>query len=233
LAEWANDSDKNVLFILTLHQGFDAYAQGLDKPQRNEWDKVKGRLKELVFNEPVEQLLALAARRLEHENFSEPAHLDTLFAAIAEARIFPLNSYFDKKTAQQLFPFDILAASVLTLALQKYGQNERSLFSFIEGNELLSIRDFDTLRNPYYNVSCVYDYLIYHYYTPINSKHNAHFTQWAAIRDALERVESIKILREEEVSIARKLVKTIGLLNIICQVRPPFFAHLRRMCFGY
>ena len=54
----------NILFITTLHQGFNDYAHGLNKTQRNEWDKVKGRLKEITFNEPVEQLLLLAAERI-------------------------------------------------------------------------------------------------------------------------------------------------------------------------
>ena len=64
LAEFANDDSKNILFITTLHQGFNDYAHGLNKTQRNEWDKVKGRLKEITFNEPVEQLLLLAAERI-------------------------------------------------------------------------------------------------------------------------------------------------------------------------
>ena len=213
LAEWANDGEKNILFIITLHQGFDAYAIGLEKSQRNEWDKVKGRLKELTFNEPIEQLLALAARRLEEGAKIKPLNFDKLFEAIDEAKAFPLQSYFDKQTAQKLLPFDILSASVLTIALQKYGQNERSLFSFIEGNEFLSIRDFNMDANPYYNVSCVYDYLTHHYHNFISSKHNSHFTQWAAIRGGLERLEGLS-LTITDMETARKLIKTIGLLNI-------------------
>jgi len=213
LAEWANDPKKEILFVVTLHQGFDAYALGLEKSQRQEWNKVKGRLKELVFNEPVEQLLALAAQRLKEESHKKPERFDELFEAIAEAKVFPLQSYFDRSTAENLLPFDILSASVLTLALQKYGQNERSLFSFIEGNEYLSTRDFSQISHPFYNLSCVYDYLIYHYYTVIVSKYNPHYTQWAAIRNALERVEGLSVGREQMEN-TRRLVKTIGLLNI-------------------
>ncbi|MDZ7720659.1 MAG: hypothetical protein U5K72_17715 [Balneolaceae bacterium] len=61
LAEYANEEDKNIFFITTLHQAFDSYAHGLDLQQRKEWDKVRGRLKELTFNEPVEQLLFIAS----------------------------------------------------------------------------------------------------------------------------------------------------------------------------
>lgn len=64
LAEWVNNDQKNVILITTLHQGFFAYSHGLTQIQRNEWQKVEGRLKELTFNEPIEQLLYLASEHL-------------------------------------------------------------------------------------------------------------------------------------------------------------------------
>lgn len=57
LAEFVNVSSRNVILITTLHQNFGSYAHKLTETQRNEWLKVKGRFKELVFAEPVEQLL--------------------------------------------------------------------------------------------------------------------------------------------------------------------------------
>ncbi len=64
LAELTNNDEKNILFITTLHQDFNGYLRSLSKSQRNEWDKVKGRLKQIPFNEPVEQLLFLAGERM-------------------------------------------------------------------------------------------------------------------------------------------------------------------------
>lgn len=63
--EFINDADRNAILLTTLHQNFNSYARGLSESQRNEWTKVKGRFKEIVFNEPVEQLLYLAAKRIE------------------------------------------------------------------------------------------------------------------------------------------------------------------------
>lgn len=64
LAEFVNVPSRNVILITTLHQNFGTYAHKLSETQRNEWLKVKGRFKELVFVEPVEQLLFLAAKSL-------------------------------------------------------------------------------------------------------------------------------------------------------------------------
>jgi len=60
-SEFVNNTNYNILFLTTLHQTFSSYSIFLTNSQRNEWDKVKGRFKEIAFNEPVEQLLFLAA----------------------------------------------------------------------------------------------------------------------------------------------------------------------------
>ena len=213
LAELANDDSKNILFVTTLHQGYNDYAIGLSKTQRNEWDKVKGRLKEITFNEPVEQLLLLAAERISSRQgeFKKVKTFDWLFDSIAKSKTFPLNDYFNKSIAERLLPFDILSASILTSALQRYGQNERSLFQFVDSNDYLGIEDFDTKNNPYYNISCVYDYLMYNYYSTLTTKHNQNYSQWATIRNSIERLEGELV---DYVSEGTKLLKTIGLLNI-------------------
>jgi len=213
LAEYINDLDKNILFITTLHQDFNAYALGLSKSQRHEWDKVKGRLKEITFNEPVEQLLYLASERLSVNNkkISKDKSFSNLFNCIKTANVFPLRDYFSKEFANKLLPFDILSASILTLALQKYGQNERSLFTFINSNDHLGIIDYNKHKNPYYNISCVHDYLIHNFHSLLSTKYNPHYAQWAAIRTAMERAEGVL---KNNIDDALKLIKTIGLLNI-------------------
>lgn len=213
LAEFANDDSKNILFVTTLHQGFNDYAIGLSKTQRNEWDKIRGRLKEITFNEPVEQLLLLAAERISsrQQEVKKGKTFNQLFDSIADSKTFPLNDYFNKSIAEKLLPFDILSASILTSALQRYGQNERSLFQFVDSNDYLGLEDFDTKTNPFYNISCVYDYLMYNYYSTLTTKHNQDYSQWATIRNSIERLESELV---DYVSEGAKLIKTIGLLNI-------------------
>lgn len=214
LAELINDDSKNILLVTALHQGFNDYASGLSKTQRNEWDKVKGRLKEITFNEPVEQLLLLASERISSKKsavVSDTSVFDELFNTIAKSKTFPLNDYFNKTIAQKLLPFDILSAAVLTSALQRYGQNERSLFQFVDSNDHFGLTDFDCQSNPFYNISCVYDYLMYNYYSFLTTKHNPNYVQWASIRGSIERTEGeLSDLAIQGV----KLVKAIGLLNI-------------------
>ena len=213
LAEFVNDNKKNITLITTLHQDFNRYSDGLTNSQQNEWDKVKGRLKEITFNEPVEQLLYLAAKRVNQLNFEKNlSNFDSLFSLFSDKKLFPLKDYFSRDIAKDLLPFDILSAGVLTIALQKYGQNERSLFSFLESNDPYGLQDYKRNQNPYYNLSCVYDYLIHNYFSFLTSKFNPHFSQWATIRITIEKIEGLFSDNQED---AIKIVKTIGLLNIL------------------
>ena len=237
LAEWANDSNKDTLFISTLHQDFSAYALNLTRTQRQEWEKVKGRIKDIPFNEPVEQLLLLASERIYQAFLNIPLekNFDKLFDVIKKANAFPLKDFFDKKIAEKLYPFDILSASILTLSLQKYGQNERSLFSFIESNDHLSIKEFDYNKLNYYSIPRVYDYLINGYYTFLTTKYNPDYTQWSAIRRAIERIEG----SFDDYSIqkqAEDIIKLIGLLNIFAtssaKLDPYFYHNYSKYCLG-
>jgi len=209
LAEFANDHNKNILFLTTLHQGFDVYRSNIDVKLRNEWDKVKGRLKEISFNEPVEQLLHLAAKYLNgNPKGINKEEFRKLYKSILNARVYPLNNSLDEKLAKQLFPLDFLSAGILTKALQTYGQNERSLFTFLETtdfNNLISAED------KFFNLNAVYDYLIDNYYSLLSSKYNRHYLKWSIIRNSLDRNE---IIFEKEAKSKEKLIKAIGLLNI-------------------
>lgn len=226
LAEWANNSDEETLFITTLHQDFNAYALNLSKHQKLEWDKVKGRIKDIPFNEPVEQLLYLASERIA-ENFRNKEidkSFDKLFECIKSAKAFPLKDYFEKEFAKKLYPFDILSASILTLSLQKYGQNERSLFSFIESRDHLGINEFDYKQYSYYSIPRVYDYLLNGYYSFLTTKYNPDYNQWHAIRRAIERIEGLFTDSFTHKN-AENIIKVIGLLNIFANASAKLDPH--------
>lgn len=213
MAEFVNVSSRNVILITTLHQNFGSYAYKLTETQRNEWLKVKGRFKELVFAEPVEQLLYLAAESLTKsrimtddakENFLE------VFSLAKKNRI--ISESLTVKTSKMLYPLDAVSASCLTLAIQRYGQNERTLFSFLHDTTSSSINSFIPNDTTTYNLAVVYDYIIYNFYTVL-AETNIDSTNWRAIRVAIERVES-GIISKNNIDDALKIVKTIGLLNL-------------------
>lgn len=222
LAEFFNDPEKDAYLITTLHQDFSAYALSLSRQQRREWDKVKGRYKELVFNEPVEQLLFLAAKRQASNStkYRKGYYFSRIFSAIEASGAFPLNDYLTKQIAKQLLPMDILSAGILTHALQKFGQNQRSLFSFLEANDHLGLDSFEQTEGQlYYSLHHVFDYLEYNFHSLLSSWYNPEKAKWAAVKNTLAIADRSDLSQPMD---AEKILKAIGLLYVFA----PGTAHI-------
>ncbi|RKS03075.1 ATP-binding protein [Flavobacterium sp. 102] len=209
VSEWANDLDKNAYFIITLHQNFISYSSSLDLVDRQEWEKIKGRFVELLFNEPVEQLLFFASKQLEKISIAATLKKDfaSLNDAISKSHLVAFTQSGHGNLTERLYPLDWLSANMLVQSLQRYGQNERSLFSFLNEFEALK----DTIANPFFNVTAVYDYLIQTLSSDIQNYSNPHRPQWLSSMRALERAE---LYFTDDYAVAAEIIKTICLVTI-------------------
>lgn len=111
-----------------------------------------------------------------------------------------------------------MAAGILTKALQKYGQNERSLFTFLETN---NYSKFISTNTKYFSLNSVYDYLIDNFYSMLSSVYNRDLIKWSVLRNSIERSE---ILFKNHSESKERIIKTIGLLNIFA----PSGAHINK-----
>ena len=135
--------------------------------QKQEWTKVKGRFKEITFNEPVEQLLFLASEHLTERPSTKKFTKEITKATdlLMKSKAFIVNEDYINEIAEKLFPLDAISAYILTLSLQKYGQNERSLFSFLESTDHTGLFQHIQSKDGFYTIADVYDYLIFNYYS--------------------------------------------------------------------
>lgn len=212
LAEFVNDPDRDILLITTVHQAIDSYSYGLTEIQRNEWVKVKGRLREITFNEPVEQLLFLASEYFNSiyvEVKKDRKYLKELIELNEQHNCFKITRSYLSVIADKLYPLDLFSAIVVTLSLQRYGQNERSLFSFLQAPDHLGLETLN--QNELFDLPKVYDYLLVNLYSVIVSKLNPDYASWSLIKESIEKVEA-KVDTNQD--IALDLVKSIGLFNL-------------------
>jgi hypothetical protein len=214
LTEFVNNHDQNIILVTTVHQNFEEYAYSVSSAQKNEWIKIKGRFREITFNEPIDQLLYLASKRLKSKIVNCNKDLEFLNDLIIKSKSFQINPKFLVEISSNLFPLDVFSANIITAALQKYGQNERSLFSFLESTDEFGIQSFKKKHNGFYNLSCVYDYLYFNFYSFINSKYNPDFSNWKSIQNSIEKIDNLFI--EDNIKL-KSIIKIIGLLNIFCQ----------------
>ena len=92
------------------------------------------------------------------------------------------------------------------------------MFSFLDIDESFSFKRFynDSLKegnsSKVYDLSLVFDYIHEHYYYVISSQSNSDLTLWNSIKSALDQVDTR--LEDKYIVDGRKIIKTIGLLNI-------------------
>jgi len=208
--------EATLAMVVMLHQAFEQYARGLGESLKNEWAKVQGRFENIPFLESSEQTLRVVAAAIEHDfSRAESSKIKKEAKQIAkhfsEAQALP--SAMGIKVASDLFeacyPLHPISAFILPLLCQKVAQNERTLFSYLGSKETHGFQDALTRCGKVGD--WIYPWEIYEYFI-LNQPAalSDHFThrRWAEVVTATERLGDAS---EDEV----KLLKTIGLLNII------------------
>jgi len=216
LAEAAARSGKQPVFVVgILHQGFNAYAEQLSQTVQKEWEKVAGRFEELLFNQPLEQTAGLVANALNVQANRLPRAL----AAEAErdmARTLDLGWYGPAvtrrvllETAVQLFPLHPTVLPVLVRLFSRFGQNERSLFSFLLSDEPFALQDFSAQllqTAPFYRLHHLYDYARAAFGSRLSvQSHRSHWNQ----------IESVVESFPQEHAGELQILKTVALLNLV------------------
>lgn len=211
-AEFVNVQSNQILLLTTLHQNFSSYAKELTETQKNEWTKVKGRFKEITFVEPIEQILYLASKQIqERKEITIGSNTDKLYNLAKETGF--ISNAISNVTARQLYPLDMFSAYSITSAITRYGQNERSLFTFLFSKGVNSFLDFIPHNNSTFNLQNVYDYIVYNFYSYLKDA-NADSMSWSSMQVSIERVEGLDWESKNQIQDAIAIIKAIGLLNL-------------------
>jgi hypothetical protein len=221
LAEATSHSTSTGLFLVTiLHQSFERYAAELRPAVRDEWAKVQGRFEDVAFQEPPEQLIELISRALVVKE-PPPQALAPLYHDAKELaqtacdlnlspRGMSLRAF--NRALKHCAPLHPLATLALVRLCRKFGQNQRSLFSFLTSREKHGFSSF--LQRPsqpaaFYGLPELYDYLAEGLGSGLAVGESA--ARWAEIQSALDRASS---LGEAEIL----FIKAVGVLSAIGQV---------------
>ena len=214
LAEAADRSgDAPLVVVGMLHQGFGAYAEALTRSAQQEWEKVAGRFAEVLFDQPLEQVADLAARALGTDPAAVPdatadAAREAMSAAVALGWYGPgASTDALRGTAPALYPLHPTALPVLARATRLYGQNERSLFSFLLSAEPAGLREAAEAADlgTFFGLDALYDYVATAYGHRIAAKSAR--SHWSAISALVESFPG----SAGELSV----LKAVGLLNLL------------------
>ena len=217
LAESTAAPDDSPLFVVgLLHQGFNAYADHLGPAVQREWEKIAGRFEEIVFNQPLLQTAELIGAALRvRENLLPPASRNEVargMEAVQDLGWLGSNRQaLPSGLASRLFPLHPTVLPALVRTFTRFGQNERSLFSFLLSGEPFGLQDFSSrplVAGNTYRLPDFYDYVRATFGHRL-AVHN-YRSHWTEIESMVESFAT-----SDEVEL--KIVKTVGMLNLLDQ----------------
>jgi len=217
LAEMScRSSETRLLVVGLLHQGFSAYAHSLSQMDQREWDKVAARFDEIIFKQPPEQIVNLVGAALNVRPVDWPhrwvIQSREAMSFFVRAGWFGVGAATHSlcQDAPSIYPLHPSVLPVLVRFFSKFGQNERSLFSFLLSNEPGGLMEFALANQPTagtcYRLHNFYDYVAANYGDRLGvlSLQN----HWNHI-DAV--VRSCDVRSPEKTTV----VKTVGILNLV------------------
>ena len=192
LAEKFNRSKNPNLFMGILHQAIGEYAKSLNKLAQEEWGKIQGRFLDLPFSVGIDEVLSLVGQAIEgpSANTQQKNTCQQVAKAVKNASLGTTENLSSK--LYECIPLHPVTALMLgPISRRRFGQNERSIFSFLTSGEPNSLNHF--LRNELstskniFTLDLLWDYLKINLEPLILSSPDGHL--WSEATEALIRAE--------------------------------------------
>lgn len=208
LAETAARCKGKLVVIGVLHQAFEQYASRLGHEAQQEWAKVQGRYIDIPLIANADETLLLISKAIQTQ-YSHDKHIK-LAKKIAQFVPNQVQENFST-LLNECWPLHPITALMLgPLSRKRYGQNERSVFSFLASAEPLGFAQITQAlpanANSLYWPHHFWDYLKANFEPTILVSLDSH--RWALTLEALQRTEATYS------ELHTQIVKTIGLIEL-------------------
>lgn len=215
LAETAARSGKRPIYVIgLLHQGFNTYSETLSQAAQKEWEKVAGRFDELVLSQPLDQISVLIADALSVKTSKLPNALASTAEAEME-RTIGLGWYGATTNhkaliaiSRRLYPLHPTVLPALVRIFHRFGQNERSLFSFLLSNEPFGLQEFASRSlksGEWFRLNDLFDYTRATFGHRLGlQSYRSHWSQIESVIDSFSSSDPEDL----------ELLKIVGLLNL-------------------
>ena len=191
LAEAASRSNGRFLIIGVLHQAFEEYAHRLSHETRDEWAKIQGRFVDLAVNTAGEEQIELISRAIKNATCpKQHHHLATTVAGFARRERAGKAARL-ASMLEACWPLHPVVACLLgPISRRRFGQNQRSIFGFLNSSEPQGFQDFLKHADDaaLYGPDQLWDYLRANLEPSILVSPDGH--RWSLAAEALERCEA-------------------------------------------
>ncbi|MYG81082.1 MAG: hypothetical protein F4187_04630 [Gemmatimonadetes bacterium] len=201
------------IFLMTLqHLSFEDYLSHTEGPQRREWAKVQGRFESMAYVESASQTRAFIGTVFQADGGIRERIVDWAERQTANMRSLGISELSDPELVGSCYPLHPLAAAVLPELCNRYGQHERTLFSFLTSADPASAATYLNATEvppegdlPAMGLDHVYDYFVASGTmagVPVDQ------SRWTEIATRLRDAPN---LNEAQ----RRLAKAIAILNLV------------------
>lgn len=191
LAEAASRSNGRLIVIGILHQSFEEYSRRLSRESREEWAKIQGRYADLSINTTSDEQLELISKAIKIDSI--PTKAIQLGKQIAnQIRANLISSHYLSTLLGKCWPLHPVTAFLLgSISRRRFGQNQRSIFGFLNSGERFAFKDFlkSNDNSTFYTPYQLWNYLRANLEPAILSSPDGH--RWALASNAIERCEAL------------------------------------------
>lgn len=213
LGEAASRSNGRLVIVGILHQSFQEYASKLGRDVRDEWGKIQGRFIDVPINITADEQIELISRAIICDNVPKKTQDIAGKAVDLLKRVKPYTNDDMTSSLEGAWPLNPLVTLLLgPISRRSYGQNQRSIFSFLGSFEQSGFRDYlesTTFKNSIqlYSLSKLWDYLDFNLQSAIAVSFDSH--HFTNSREALLRVAA-----SGGSNLELDIVKSISLLEL-------------------
>jgi len=215
------------IFVVTLqHLSFEDCLAGADDGQRREWVKVQGRFEDVPFVDSPDQTRSLIGTVFSINDSSPDSSSSSSSRSSLKNRIncwaqtharklraLGIAELSDSAVIASCYPLHPLAALVLPELCSRYGQHERTLFSFLAGSHRDGVRSFLQSTKlpsrgllPSLGLDSVYDYFVASGALSIASARQS--SRWTEIATRLRDSHGLSAAQQ-------RVAKAVALLNLV------------------
>lgn len=128
-----------------MHHRFADYVSGMGGWIEAEWTRSAERYEELSLGASTEQSLFMLARAIEAKGRRRPTvgrRAERIYGEAVDRGLFAASRDDVVRIAPHLYPLHPASVAAVALAIRRFGQNERSLFGFLQSLEPASLMRF-------------------------------------------------------------------------------------------
>ena len=215
IAELGQSPESPIFFLTLQHQSYEDYFEGVHTTQRREWSKVQGRFEEISYVETSIQSRKLIASTFRIRNKEIESKIDswarTQYQGLCGTDIgdLVLPEYI-----AACYPLHPITALILPELCSRFGQHERTMFSFLTSGHSSSVATFlqstrftkKGNRLPSIGLDMLYDFFVAE--NTLASFSSNQTSRWIEI---VTRLRDVQGLSTQELALA----KSIAILNLV------------------